>query len=138
MCDRHSFLFDENRAYADQLLSLLENSPAHALASPGAPALIGVYALYLGAEQAPVYVGKVIGQRGLSGRLREDSRKISGRQNIDPVDLTCRYLCIPRAWEVLRAEDILIKRYDPPWNRMRGFGLHVQGSGRPAGRARSR
>jgi excinuclease UvrABC nuclease subunit len=122
VCNNHSFRFDENQAYADQLVSVLESGPAHTLAAPEAPTLFGVYALYIGAEQPPVYVGKVIGERGLRVRLREYSRKISRRDDIDLADVTCRYICVPRAWEAIRAKDVLIKHYDPPWNRRAGSG----------------
>jgi hypothetical protein len=113
------------------LLSVLEASPSHPLAAPEAAPSIGVYALYLGVQPPPVYIGKVVGAPGLNGRLREHARKIRGRQNVELADVRCRHLNISQEWEVARAEAALIKHYNPPWNRMRGFGMHVPGSGRP-------
>jgi hypothetical protein len=34
-------------------------------------------------------------------------------------------------WEVARAEDALIRHYNPEWNGIPGFSMHVPGRGRP-------
>ena len=52
-------------------------------------------------------------------------------QTGDNSEITCRFLVIERMWEVARAEDVLIKHYDPEWNGIPGFSMHVPGSGRP-------
>ena len=131
MCDRHTFAFDVDKAYADQLVAVLEDSPEHPLVASEAPARIGGYALYVRTEEAPVYVGKVDSSAGLRRRLAEHAGKTGGRENIDLADVLCRFLCIQERWQVARAEDVLIKHYDPAWNKIRGFGMHVPGSGRP-------
>ncbi len=80
----------------------------------------------------PLYVGKADSLTGVRGRLREHVAKIKERVNIEVSHVTCRYLTIRQKWEVARAEDVLIRRYDPPWNKMTGFGSHPPGAGRPA------
>lgn len=133
MCDKHGFVFDVDKAYADQLVNALEDSPVHPLAASEAPSTMGVYALYLDRNPRPVYVGKADSARdgALRRRLREHTVKIHGRQNIDLGKVSCRYLTIAQRWEVARAEDALIKHYDPSWNEVKGFGRHVPGVGRP-------
>jgi len=131
MCDKHAFAFDVDRAYGDQLIDAIENSPRHSLEKPEAPKAIGVYALYRGDDPLPVYVGKVDSVAGVNGRLADHKRKIKNRQNIDLSEVTCRYLTMAQKWEVARAEDVLIKYYNSPWNKITGFGMHVPGAGRP-------
>jgi len=126
MCDRHTFNFDVDKAYEDQLVSVLQDSPEHQLQDPEAPRKSGVYVLYR-AGQA-VYVGQA---RDLRSRLSDHLKKIVGRKGIATGEVTCRFLTIPRIWEVARAEDILIRRYDPEWNGIPGFSMHVPGRGRP-------
>ena len=126
MCDRHDFVFDIDRAYEDQLLSVLEDSPQHPIQEPDAPRVFGVYVLYL--NNSPVYVGQA---RNLRNRLRDHSRKIDGRDGISVQDVTCRFLTIARLWEVARAEEVLIARYEPEWNGIPGFSMHAPGRGRP-------
>ena len=126
MCNLHSFAFDVDRAYEDQLVAVLQESPAHPLAATEAPQSHGVYVLYwLG---KPVYVGQA---RRLRDRLRDHLRKVQGRRGIDPVQVACKYLTVARLWEVARAEEVLIARFDPPWNGIPGFSMHSPGRGRP-------
>jgi hypothetical protein len=132
MCDQHSFEFDVDKAYADQLVEVLETSPLHPLQEPEAPKAIGVYALYRSGEVTPVYIGQALNKlEGIRGRLRDHLNKIRGRRGISMAEMTCRYLTISREWEIARAEDALIARYNPPWNKIRGFGPHDPGKGRP-------
>jgi len=131
MCDQHDFQFDVDQAYEQQLLSVLESSPMHPLQDPDASPLPGVYALYRGAQEAPVYIGEALSASGIRGRLREHRRKIEGRQGISIGEMKCRYLTIERSWEVARAESVLIENYRPEWNGIPGFSMHVAGRGRP-------
>ena len=126
MCDRHDFVFDIDRAYEDQLLSVLEDSPQHPIQEPDAPRVFGVYVLYL--NNSPVYVGQA---RNLRNRPRDHMRKIDGREGINVQDVTCRFLTIARLWEVARAEEVLIARYEPEWNGIPGFSMHAPGRGGP-------
>ena len=126
MCDLHDFSFAVDRAYEDQLVAVLEESPRHSLAAPEAPRTFGVYVIYWNKEV--VYVGQA---RNLRIRLRDHFRKIDGRNGIDPQDVTCKYLTITRLWEVSRAEEVLISRFDPEWNGIPGFSMHAPGRGRP-------
>ena len=126
MCEHHKFSFDVDRAYEDQLISVLEQSPAHPLIAPDAPRDNGVYVLYWKGEA--VYVGQA---RSLRNRLRDHLKKIAGRHGIDPGQVTCRFLTIGRLWEVARAEEVLISRLNPEWNGIPGFSMHTPGRGRP-------
>ena len=126
MCDRHSFHFDVDKAYEDQLVSVLEASPTHPLSAPEAPRQPGVYVLFH--SNVPVYVGQA---KHLRSRLKDHLKKIENRKGINVRDVTCRFLTIERMWEVARAEDALIRRYNPEWNGIPGFSMHVPGSGRP-------
>ncbi|GEM_PF-4091679 len=131
MCDQHVFVFDVDKAYADQVVAALEASPSHPLANPEAPRAIGVYALYRGEAAKPVYVGVATGQAGLASRLRDHFNKIRGRTGIAVDEMTCRYLVIRQTWEAARAENAIIERYRPEWNGIPGFSMHVPGVGRP-------
>ncbi len=126
MCDRHTFQFDVDKAYEDQLISVLEASPEHPLSSPEAPHQPGIYVLFRGG--LPVYVGQA---RQLRGRLNDHLKKIENRKSISPKEVTCRFLMLERLWEVARAEDALIRRYKPEWNGIPGFSMHIPGRGRP-------
>lgn len=126
MCDLHEFQFDVDQAYEDQLVDVLSESPKHPLQDPDAPQLSGIYVLYRGG--VPVYVGQA---RNLRSRLRDHSRKIENREHIAIQEVSCGFLTITRQWEVARAEDALIRRYDPEWNGIPGFSMHVPGRGRP-------
>ncbi len=131
MCDKHEFRFDVDQAYADQLATVLEASPEHALSEPEATRGFGIYVLYMGSTKVPVYVGQAVGAGGLSRRLRGHLRKVENRKGLMLDEMACRFLLIEQKWEVARAEDILIRRYDPQWNGIPGFSMHVPGRGRP-------
>jgi hypothetical protein len=126
VCENHDFTFDVDRAYEDQLAAVLEASLAHPISVPDAPQTFGVYALYwMGVS---VYVGQA---RNLRNRLRDHLRKIQGRRGIDTEDVACKYLTFARLWEVARAEEVLITRFEPEWNGIPGFSMHAPGRGRP-------
>jgi len=126
MCDRHVFQFDVDKTYEDQLVSVLEASPKHPMSDPEALARPGVYVLFPNAS--PVYVGQA---QALRSRLRDHLKKVENRKGISVGNVTCRFLTIDRMWEVARAEDALIKHYNPEWNGIPGFSMHVPGKGRP-------
>ncbi len=126
MCQHHAFRFDVDKAYEDQLVSALEASPEHPLSAPEAPGQHGVYVLFR--SGVPVYVGQA---RELRSRLREHLRKIENRRGIKVEEVSCRFLTIERMWEVARAEDALLRHYNPEWNGIPGFSMHVPGRGRP-------
>ena len=126
MCDKHIFAFDIDKAYEDQLISVLGTSPEHPIQEPEAPRTLGVYVLYR--DTTPVYVGQA---RGLRNRLRDHLRKIQGRNGISAEQVTCRFLIIARVWEVARAEEVLMSRFEPEWNGIPGFSMHAPGQGRP-------
>lgn len=134
MCDNHSFQFDVDKAFENQLAAALEASPKHPVTSPEAPKSKGVYALYLGDDPKPVYVGLTHdAKEGIKKRLREHLSKAQNRVGLDVQQIAWRFLVIEgqRDWEIARAEAALIDRYDPEWNKIRGFGSHAPGSGRP-------
>lgn len=126
MCDHHTFQFDEDKAYEDLLVSVLEASPEHPLSAPEAPRQPGVYVLFRGS--VPVYVGKA---KDLRSRLNDRLKKTVNRKGINVQEITCRFLAIERKWEVLRAEAALSRRYKPERNGIPGFSMHVPGRGRP-------
>ena len=108
MCDHHTFRFDENKAYEDQLVSVLEASPEHPLSTPKAPRQPGVYVLFR--SRVPVYVGKA---KDIRSRLNYHLRKTANRKGISVQEVTCRFLTIERMWEVLRVKAVLSRRYNP-------------------------
>jgi hypothetical protein len=126
MCEHHTFQFDENKAYEDQLISVLESSPKHPLPAPQAPRQPGIYVLFC--SNVPVYVGK---GKDLRSRLNDQSKKIITRKAINAQEITCRFLTINIRWKVLRAEATLRQRYNPKWNRSPRLSMHVPGRGRP-------
>lgn len=126
MCDRHGFQFDVDKAYEDQLVSVLEASPEHPLFAPEAPRQPGIYVLFR--RDLPVYVGQA---QELRSRLNDHLKKIENRKGISATEVTSRFLTIDRMWEVARAEDALVRRYNPEWNGIPGFSMHVPGRGRP-------
>ena len=126
MCNRHTFEFDADKAYEDQLVSVLDASPEHPLTAPEAPQQPGIYVLFR--KGLPVYVGQAV---KLRGRLSDHCKKIENRQGISAREVTCRFLTIQTMWEVARAEAALIQRYKPEWNGIPGFSMHVPGRGRP-------
>ena len=127
MCEQHQFIFEFDKAYNQQLIDKFEASPEHSLAPDVAPPLKGVYALYHAQEL--VYAGKALNIT-LARRLAEHYRKLNGRQNIDPAEVSCRFLTIDGDWFVRAAEDAMIQHYAPLWQNS-GFGSHVPGRGRP-------
>lgn len=143
MCDKHDFVFDEDRAYSEQLdEALMRVAPEHLIAEPGAPSKRGVYAIFEDGDLR--YVGKTsAGTGSLRLRLSQHARTIARRGLADLAQVTCRYLVIPEDWRAVRAEALLIKRYDAAlrrefplaWQRS-GFGSHDPGSNRPAERTR--
>jgi excinuclease ABC subunit C len=106
MCEHHPFQFDEDKAYEDQLVSVLEASPEHRLSAPEAPHQPGVFVLFR--ASVPVYVGKA---KDLRSRLSYHSKKPTKRKGLNVQEVTCRFLTIERTWEVLRAKAALIRRY---------------------------
>ena len=131
MCDKHEFVFDVDKAFADQLVAVLEASPEHPLTKPEASRKFGIYILYRMPNQNPVYVGQAVGTGGVALRLRDHLKKIENRNRISVAEMTCRYLYINQQWEVSRAENALITKYKPAWNGIRGFSMHIPGKGRP-------
>lgn len=131
MCDNHDFVFDVDEAFADQLVAKLEASPEHRLEDHQACRNIGIYVLYRAPGKNPVYVGQAVGTGGIAQRLNDHFKKIKGRTGISIDEMTCRYLYIRQRWEVSRAEEALIKKYNPEWNGIPGFSMHVPGKGRP-------
>jgi hypothetical protein len=81
----------------------------------------GVYQLYLCGEF--VYVGKA--ERSLPSRLRNHLRKISGRRNIELVDIAFSCLYVAEDFSALAPEQLLISHHKEiggiPWNN-NGFG----------------
>jgi len=106
MHEHHTFRFDEDKAYEDQLVSVLEASPDHPLSAPEAPRQPGVYVLFR--SSVPVYVGKA---KDLRSRLNYHSKKTANRKGINLQEVTCRFLTIERRWEVLRSKAALRRRY---------------------------
>jgi len=89
MRDHHTFRFDEDKAYEDQLVSVLEASPEHPRSAPEAPCHPGVYVLLH--RSVPVYVGKA---KDLRSRLTYHSKKTANRKGINVQEVTCRFLTI--------------------------------------------
>lgn len=86
----------------------------------------GVYQLYFAGDL--VYVGSASGS--LQTRLAQHYRKISGRKNIDPSDVSFSCLYVDEDLTVLAPEDRLIKLFRDEgscaWNG-KGFGPHDPG-----------
>ena len=108
----------------------------------------GVYAIYSRSNFAayrlikntdvPIYVGKADpadvyatepreqGEK-LWGRLKEHAKSIASASNLEIDDFECRYLVVRSAWQTT-AEDYLIGRFQPIWNKQtgvcHGFGKH--------------
>ena len=106
MSDHYTFRFDEDKAYEDQLVSVLEATPEQPLSAPEAPRQPGVYVLFR--SSVPVYVGKA---KNLRSRLNDRLRKTAARKGINVQEVTCRFVTIERMWEVLRAKAALRRRY---------------------------
>jgi hypothetical protein len=112
MCDRHASQFDVEKAYQDQLVSASAASPEHALSAPEAPRQPGVYVL--SRSDLPLYVGQAGDHRS---RLRDHLKKVENRRGITIDEVSCRFLTIERMSEVARAEDVLIRHYNPGWGQ---------------------
>ena len=108
MYEHHPFRFDEDKAYEDQLVSVLEASPEHPLSAADAPREPGVYVLFRG--NVPIYVGKA---KDLRSRLNACLKRTANLKGTNVQEVTCRFLTIERKWEVLRAKAALCRRYDP-------------------------
>jgi len=126
MCDLHVFEFDEDKAYEDQVVLVLDGSPEHPLSASESSQQSGIYLLFR--KGLPVYVGQAV---KLRDRLRDHCKKIDNREGISIDEVTCRFLTIRIMWRVARAEAALIRRYNPEWNGIPGFSMHVAGRGRP-------
>jgi hypothetical protein len=129
----HRFDFDLDKGIRGQVVEKLETSPLLVLAKGVGPQESGIYALYFKGKL--VYVGKASkgttkSKRTLRARLSEHVGKISGRKNISPSDVKCRYLTFASEWWVFAAEFALITHYQPEWNES-GFGSKTPGVGRP-------
>lgn len=127
MCDKHDFEFEIDKAIRSQVIQKLEASPEHPLTENVAPAKKGVYALYRGGRF--VYGGKAL-ETTLKTRLNQHYRKIDTRNNIDVMEISCRWLEIKSPWFVRAAEDAVITNYNGVWQKS-GFGNHDPGKGRP-------
>jgi hypothetical protein len=106
MRDDQDFRFDEDKAYEDQLVSVLEGRPEHPLSASDAPREPGVFVLFRAG--VPIYTGKA---KDLRSRLTNQSKKIASRKGSNVQEVTCRFLAIERRWEVLRAKAALTHRY---------------------------
>jgi len=131
--DPHYFGFDLDRGIREQVVEKLEATPRLRLEKGVGPTASGVYALYF--KRKLVYIGKASkdttkSKRTLRSRLAEHLKKLSGRKNISPSDVRCRYLTFDSEWWVFAAEFALISHYEPEWNKS-GFGSKVPGVGRP-------
>lgn len=126
------FKLSITRALADQLDEKL-NALVPAPLAPDQLELLeprpGVYQLYLDEEM--VYVGKAA--KSLPERLGKHHRKLSGRMNIDTVDVGFVCLYVDEDMDAAAPEKLLIKRYrakdEAPWNTM-GFGNKDPGHNR--------
>jgi excinuclease ABC subunit C len=108
MRDHHTFRFDEDKAYENQLVTVLEATPEHPLSAPEAPRQPGVYVLFR--SGVPVCIGRA---KDLRSRLNDYLKKTANRKGINVQEVTCRFLTIERRWEILRAEAALRRRYTP-------------------------
>ena len=108
MSEQHIFRFDEDKAYEDQLVSVLEASPEHPISAPEAPRQPGVFVLFRGG--VPIHVGKA---KDLRSRLNDHLKRAVNRKGINVQEVSCRFLTIERMWEVLRAKAALSRRFNP-------------------------
>ena len=131
--DPHFFDFDLDRGIREQVVEKLEASPLLHLKKNVGPALSGIYALYHKGDL--VYIGKASkgttkSKRTLRSRLNEHVSKLGRRQNLELIDLQCRYLTFVSEWWVFAAEFALMVHYNPYWNAS-GIGSKTPGKGRP-------
>lgn len=116
----------------------------------------GIYALYYTGPfepydtivglQTPIYVGKAVpkgGRKGVVGldvdappgrvlfsRLNKHAGSIEAANNLELSDFRCRALVVDPLYAVA-AEQLLIKRLSPIWNRVvTGFGINAPGGRR--------
>ncbi|MEU9981665.1 Eco29kI family restriction endonuclease [Streptomyces sp. NPDC050856] len=121
------FRLSITKALGDQLAEALERLESAELSERNLAALEerpGVYQLYH--KGSLVYVGKADQRhKGLPGRLRNHLRKLSGRRNIDPADISFRCLYVDEDFSALAPEQLLINHHRSrggiPWNNS-GFG----------------
>ncbi len=106
MFDHHTFRCNEDKAYEDQLVSVLEASLEHPLPLPETPRQPGVYVLFR--SGVPVYVGKA---KDLRSQLKDCLRKTAIRKRINVQEVTYRFITIERRWEILRAKAALRRRF---------------------------
>jgi hypothetical protein len=81
---------------------------------------MGVYVLYK--HNKVVYVGKTSGS-GLYSRLDNHRVNITGRQGLNVLDITCRFIVTKHSGLTLLIEDELIKLFKPDWQNS-GFGSY--------------
>jgi hypothetical protein len=124
------FEIDIISALSSQLIVALEKLEVGLLTESGISSLEsgqGVYQLFHGKRL--VYVGQA---RSLKKRLAEHHEKISGRRNIDILEMGFKCLFVHQNWTALAPEDALIKYHrklgkgNCPWNG-NGFGPHDPG-----------
>ena len=108
MCDRHAFHFDVDKAFADQLVSVLEASPN--IRSPRLRRRDSMVSMFFFRKKFASVCQQL---QELRSRLRDHLKKIENRGGISPAEVSCRFLAIDRMWEVARAEDALISHYKP-------------------------
>jgi hypothetical protein len=121
------------KALADQLAETLDPLVPASLTADAIADLVeprpGVYQLYH--RGALVYVGKA--SRNLRDRLSDHQRKLSGRRNIDLLDVRFKCAYVDEDLDAAAPETLLIKKYQAvgeiPWNN-NGFGSHDQGRNR--------
>lgn len=126
----------------------LYDQPRHPLGSVPRVYGSGVYAIYyrgnfpaykpISRTETPIYVGKAsprtrtansAADQGaqLFERLKNHAASIDAATNLSLAEFDCRFLVVRTAWE-RTAEDYLIHRYTPVWNKemkvCMGFGKH--------------
>lgn len=129
MAAAEEFKLSISRALTDQLHGALHELDPAPLSEENIAQLErkrGVYQLYLAGDL--VYVGSASGS--LPNRLNQHYRKISGRKNIAPSDVSFSCLYVDEDLTVLAPEDRLIKLFRDEgscaWNG-KGFGPHDPG-----------
>jgi hypothetical protein len=120
-----------DRGELERLISMLRAAPPRPLADPQAPRQAGVYVLYLPGRRKPVYVGHANGRLGLQGRLREHARTLRLHQGVEVDSVRCRFVAYTRRAPLARLEAALIRRLQPEWNALVGFGSGRAGKGLP-------
>lgn len=118
------FRLSITKALGDQLsdaILALERAPLEKARINALRPVGGVYQLYRGENL--VYIGKA--DKSLPERLGQHLRKISGRQNITPAEMSFTCLYVAEDLSAVAPEKLLIKRSqgdgEAPWNT-NGFG----------------